>query len=256
MKLTKFDPEKFDKPDEAVPDKPNLFRSFPKDALPRDYYLYDDPVWFSETPESIARDLGFDIERGKLNNLLSFADGEIDFWYFLCLLPPEHRKGPIADEWVNFILGPLAATAKVRGLGFDKRQYLIDVSGIFVWFEAMALGLVPPGKRKALYEAILERYNAEFFSVVSQDIPSEEAAKATFYGILADVVEPIFAEAGANELLDMVTKVLDANPQQAATAKADPKVIGWIMGQVMKASPTKLDPNTVRAAITEKLATI
>jgi Asp-tRNA(Asn)/Glu-tRNA(Gln) amidotransferase B subunit len=51
----------------------------------------------------------------------------------------------------------------------------------------------------------------------------------------------------------MIATVLEANPKQAAEAKNDPKIVGWLMGQILRLSPTKLDPNTVRAAILEQL---
>jgi hypothetical protein len=245
-----FDPEKFEKPDEPhLTMGEGYFLAFPKNNQPRVYYHPEADHWFADSPTGIMTRLSFDIEPGKIKNLISFGEGDIGFWYYLALLPKELRSTPVADEWINFILGPLAATLKVRGLGFSAREEVIFGGGLLVMFEAMALDLVPPGKRKALYEALIERFNLEY----EANCPGESTARAIFYDILCDVLEPIFAEAGAGELTAMIIKVIEANPKQAVDAKTDPKVVGWIMGQVLRMSPTKLDPNTVRAAIIEQL---
>lgn len=255
-----FDPEKFEKPDEPHPTMgEGYFLAFPKNERPRVYYHPVADHWFADSPTGIMSRLGFSIEPGKLKNLVSFGEGEIGLWYFIAALPPELRSTPVADEWINFILGPLAAALKIRGWGFDSRSLLIRPGTLMVMFEAMSLGLVPPGKRKELYEALFEHYAPSSFITqpkavfgYMEEYP-EEDARLAFYNILCDVLEPIFAEAGAGELTAMIIKVIEANPKQAADAKADPKLVGWLMGQVMKASPTKLDPNTVRAAIIEQL---
>jgi hypothetical protein len=241
---------KFDKPDELTPERgDNVYGCFPKGSAIRYYYLTDQTFWGSIPDHKIASDMGFNIDKGKLKNLASFG-GELELWYYLNILPSHLRDGPIADEWINFILGPLAAALKVSGLGFESRERVICVQGLLVMLEAMEIDLIPPGKRKPLYEALISRFNNEFYS---SEIVGEDSARLVFYSILADVVEPIFAEASGDELGAMIDKVLADNPKQAADAKTDPKVVGWIMGQILRSSPTKLDPNTVRAAITAKL---
>lgn len=282
-------PDKFEKPDELVPERgENMWACFPKGEAVRYYYQLPPEwkLWCGDVPQGIVEEMGFKIEPGKLKNLSSLGDGEIGLWYYLAALPSHLRDGPIADEWINFILGPLAAALKVAGWGFEKREQIIATHGLLIMFEAMELDLIPPGKRKPLYEALFARFNAECNALVlgaevsDRYVPGweaspkikgspvpfklyerevvfsptlEEASRTTFYSILADVVESIFAEASGDELGAMVDKALADNPKQAAEAKTDPKVVGWLMGQIMRASPTKLDPNTVRAAITSKL---
>ncbi len=227
-------------------------------------YIPTGDLWLSHSAHDIIADMGFVLERGKINNLVSFGNGSIDLWSYLALMPKEHRAKH-GEEWVNFILGPLAAALKLIKLDFDGRETVLHSGGAFMLLEAMALDLVPSGSRKALYEALLSRFNTEVAShtLVIPEGPyrpethvmmvDEEDARLTFYTILADVLAPIFDEASADDLGDMIVKVLTENPKQATEAKDDPKVVGWIMGQVMRASPTKLDPNTVRAAIIERL---
>ena len=207
--------------------------------------------WVSWSFARIVAHLGYQIDKKKLNNLEDFAgDGNIAVLYYLDLLPREHRA-EYGEEFINFILGPLAAALKVRGADFDLRFRVLEACGVVLLCEAMGLGLVPKGSRKALYEALFANFNKELYS----DTPSEDRAKVLFYAILAEVLEPIFSEASGDELGVMIDKVVEANPKQAAEAKGgDQKLVGWLMGQTMKLSPTKLDPNMVRAAILAKLS--
>jgi aspartyl-tRNA(Asn)/glutamyl-tRNA(Gln) amidotransferase subunit B len=51
----------------------------------------------------------------------------------------------------------------------------------------------------------------------------------------------------------MVADILAANPDKAAQAKAKPAMLGWFVGQVMKASGGKANPQTVNALLKAKL---
>ena len=51
----------------------------------------------------------------------------------------------------------------------------------------------------------------------------------------------------------MVDEVLAANPDKVAEAKSNPKAIGWFVGQVMKASGGKANPQTVNALLKKSL---
>src|SRR5262249_6314246 len=57
--------------------------------------------------------------------------------------------------------------------------------------------------------------------------------------------------------LSAIEKVVDdivtANPDKAAQAQANEKLIGWFVGQVMKASAGKANPQSVNALLKRKL---
>jgi hypothetical protein len=218
--------------------------------------------WFGESPYEIINGMiGLDVEHGKIRNLMSWSgERTLDIFYYLDWLCRGHTPA-VVNEVVNFILGPMAAKMKERELGFEDRNRIIHAAGLKELGTALAAGLIPDGARKDLYAALLSRFNAELHDVLLVLRPSAEidetysardAARVVFYAILCDVLEPIFSQAGGDEIKAMIKAVLDANPAQAAkVAEGDQKVIGWAMGQVMRASPTKLDPATVRAAIIE-----
>ena len=202
--------------------------------------------WFANSPGLVASYMGFDIAPLKLRDLLSLADGDINVWYLLAMLPSEHRE-QWGDEWLNFILGPLAVGIKAAGVGFAQREHVFSASGCHMLLEAMVAGQVTSAVKKDLYEALIARFNNEWWQ--SED-RGEEAARAIFSGILKDVTPP---EIDMGVLHAAIDKVKAENPVQAEKAKDDPKLVGWFMGQVMRAMATKLDPNVVRAAILERL---
>ena len=257
--------------------------------------------WFAQTPYKIMDDLGFEIERMKVKNLAAFGSEDIQKLWELVSLVPEKDRREHGNEFVNFLLGPLAAELKIRNLEFGEYETVFNNFGMMTLVEAMSIGLIPAGSRKELYTKLLEGFNKSHRPLVavpsrnsraiaaanfSDDIifaleasemdqchnylnsetaldildetrdwyeASEASAREVFYQILAEVVEPIFSAASSDDLVIMIKKVLAENPKQALAAKDDPKVVGWIMGAVMRASPTKLDPNTVRAEILKLL---
>ena len=50
-----------------------------------------------------------------------------------------------------------------------------------------------------------------------------------------------------------VAEVVAANPEKAAQALAKPALAGWFVGQVMKATGGKANPQAVQAAVRQKL---
>ncbi len=51
----------------------------------------------------------------------------------------------------------------------------------------------------------------------------------------------------------IVDEVLAANPDKVADAKSKPAAVGWFVGQVMKASGGKANPQAVNALLKQKL---
>ena len=51
----------------------------------------------------------------------------------------------------------------------------------------------------------------------------------------------------------VVDEIVAANPDKAAQAKAKPAMLGWFVGQVMKASGGKANPQAVNALLKAKL---
>ena len=97
--------------------------------------------------------------------------------------------------------------------------------------------------------------------LISGDVISGKIAKDVFQRMIdgegdpADIVEKHglkqVTDTGAIE--SIVDEVIAANPDQAAAVKEKPKSMGWFVGQVMKASGGKANPQAVNKILREKL---
>jgi len=96
--------------------------------------------------------------------------------------------------------------------------------------------------------------------IASGDI-SGKIAKDLFEIVYAEGGDPaaIVAERGMRQVTDTgaieaaVDAVIAANPDQVAKARANPKLAGWFVGQVMKATGGKANPAAVNDLVNRKL---
>jgi len=97
--------------------------------------------------------------------------------------------------------------------------------------------------------------------LITSDVISGKIAKDVFQRMIdgegdpADIVEKHglkqVTDTGAIEAI--IDEVIAANPEQAAAVKEKPKSMGWFVGQVMKASGGKANPQAVNKILREKL---
>ena len=102
---------------------------------------------------------------------------------------------------------------------------------------------------------------AGLIDLISSDVISGKIAKDVFARMIdgegdpADIVETHglkqVTDTGAIEAV--VDEIIAANPEQAAGVKEKPKSMGWFVGQVMKASGGKANPQAVNKILREKL---
>jgi aspartyl-tRNA(Asn)/glutamyl-tRNA(Gln) amidotransferase subunit B len=87
--------------------------------------------------------------------------------------------------------------------------------------------------------------------------------------IAKDLFEIVFTEGGdpnkivetrgmkqvtdTSAIEESVEKVINDNPDQVAKAKINPKLAGWFVGQVMKATGGKANPKSVNEIVSKKL---
>ncbi len=76
--------------------------------------------------------------------------------------------------------------------------------------------------------------------------------------IAKDLFEIVWTEGGDPRAIvekreKLVDDIIAANPDKVADAKTNPKAIGWFVGQVMKASAGKANPQTVNELLRTKL---
>jgi len=104
---------------------------------------------------------------------------------------------------------------------------------------------------------------AELVAIVDEGVVSVSAAKEVLEGVLAGEGSPReVAEArdlvqisDASALEEAVEEVIAANPDAAASLRAgETKVLGFLVGQVMRATGGKADPRAVNASLRAKLS--
>lgn len=97
--------------------------------------------------------------------------------------------------------------------------------------------------------------------LISSDVISGKIAKDVFSRMIdgegdpADIVEKhsLKQVTDTGAIAAVVDEIIAANPEQVAGVKEKPKTIGWFVGQVMKASGGKANPQAVNKILREKL---
>ena len=103
--------------------------------------------------------------------------------------------------------------------------------------------------------------NAAILQMVAQEVISSKVAKDVLTIIWSEGGDPrdIVERRGLKQVSDvgalekLVDEIVANNPDKVADAKANPKAIGWFVGQVMKASGGKANPQTVNALLKKRL---
>jgi len=97
--------------------------------------------------------------------------------------------------------------------------------------------------------------------LMGDGVISGKIAKDLFEIVWAEGGDPraIVEARGMKQVTDtgaiekVVDEVLAANPDKVADVKTNPKALGWFVGQVMKASGGKANPQAVNALLKAKL---
>jgi aspartyl-tRNA(Asn)/glutamyl-tRNA(Gln) amidotransferase subunit B len=97
--------------------------------------------------------------------------------------------------------------------------------------------------------------------LIGANVISGKIAKDVFEILWTDGGDPaeIVEKRGLKQVTDtgaiekVVDQVIAANPDKVADAKTKPAALGWFVGQVMKASGGKANPQTVNAILRQKL---
>jgi aspartyl-tRNA(Asn)/glutamyl-tRNA(Gln) amidotransferase subunit B len=223
----------------------------------------------------------YDPNKGETRSMRSKEEAH-DYRYFPDpdLLPLE-----LEQAWVDEIgkgLPELPDAKKARFVSdFGMTEYDAGVLTAEVanasYFEAVARGR--DGKQAAnwVINELFGRLNKQGLAVEESPVAPDQLgglidlvgsgeisgkiAKDVFEIIWTEGGDPakIVAERGLRQVTDSgeieaaVDEVIAANPDKAAQAKAKPSLAGWFVGQVMKATGGKANPQAVNALVREKL---
>jgi aspartyl-tRNA(Asn)/glutamyl-tRNA(Gln) amidotransferase subunit B len=223
----------------------------------------------------------YDPDRGETRSMRSKEEAH-DYRYFPCpdLLPLE-----IEQAWVDDIaarMPELPDAKKARFMGdygltdYDASVLTaeLDAAG---FFEAVARGR--DGKQAAnwVINELFGRLNKEGLGIDASPVSaaqlggvldlmgsgeiSGKMAKDLFEIIWTDGGDPaeVAAARGMKQVTDTgaieaaVDAVIAENPAQVEKARANPKLAGWFVGQVIKATGGKANPAAVNALVAQKL---
>ena len=224
----------------------------------------------------------YDPDKNETRSMRSKEEAH-DYRYFPCpdLLPLE-----IEQAWVDDIakaLPELPDEKKARFMGdmglsdYDASVLTAEVANAD-FFEKVAAGR--DGKLAAnwVINELFGRLKKDDLSIDQSPVSPEQLGgvielitKGDISGKIAkDLFEIVYTEGGdpaqivedrgMKQVTDTgaieaaVDEVIAANPAQVAKAKENPKLAGWFVGQVMKATGGKANPKAVNELVAKKLA--
>ena len=220
-------------------------------------------------------------DTGEISPLRSKEEAH-DYRYFPCpdLLPLE-----IEQDWVDQIkldLPELPDAKKARFIAdfgmteYDARVLTADVASAN-FFEKTAKGRDGKTAANWIINELFGRLKKDECEIGDSPVSPQQLggiielieSNAISGKIAKDLFEIVYTEGGdphevvetrgMNQVTDeaaieaAVDKIILANPDQVAKARANPKLAGWFVGQVMKAMGGKANPKAVNELVAKKL---
>ncbi len=223
----------------------------------------------------------YDPNKGETRSMRSKEEAH-DYRYFPCpdLLPLE-----IEQAWVDDIAASLPELPDARKArfvtGYGVTEYDADVltaeRDAADFFEAVAQGRDGKTAANWVINELFGRLNKQGLGITDSPVSAAQlgglidliASDAISGKIAKDVFEILWTEGGdpaaivesrgLRQVTDTtaieaaVDAVIAANPAQVEKARANPKLAGWFVGQVMKATGGKANPQAVNAIVSSRL---
>jgi aspartyl-tRNA(Asn)/glutamyl-tRNA(Gln) amidotransferase subunit B len=160
--------------------------------------------------------------------------------------------------------------------GYDAGVLVLEKASAD-YFEAVAKGRDPKTASNWVINELFGRLNKDGKSIETTPVSAEQLGEiidlikdGTISGKIAkDLFEIVYTEGGSPKALvearglkqvtdtgaieKVIDEVMAANPDKVEQAKAKPTLIGWFVGQVMKASGGKANPGAVNDLLKAKL---
>ena len=223
----------------------------------------------------------FDAKKGQTRSMRSKEEAH-DYRYFPDpdLLPLE-----LSDEWIGSIAASLPELPDEKKARFMASYALSPYdAGVLVaeretaeFFEAVARGRDGKIAANWVINELFGRLNKEGLAITVSPVSAQQlgsiidlVADQSISGKTAkDLFELVWAEGGdprmivdkrglrqltdAGAIEKAVSEILAANPDKAEQARSKPALLGWFVGQVLKATGGKANPQTVNSLLREKL---
>jgi len=223
----------------------------------------------------------FDPDKGETRSMRSKEEAH-DYRYFPDpdLLPLELSPSLVADLQASLPELPDEKRARfVRDYGLSEYEASVLVADRSTadYFEAVARGRDAKAAANWVINDLFGRLNKDGKDIASSPVSAAQLgaildliAQGTISGKIAKgVFEIVWNEGGdpraiverrglqqvtdVSAIETLVAEIIAKNPDKVADAKANPKAIGWFVGQAMKASGGKANPQAVNDLIRKKI---
>ncbi|MEM8658975.1 MAG: Asp-tRNA(Asn)/Glu-tRNA(Gln) amidotransferase GatCAB subunit B, partial [Pseudomonadota bacterium] len=223
----------------------------------------------------------YDAVKGETRSMRSKEEAH-DYRYFPC---PDLLPLTIEQTWVDGILADLPELPDEKKARFVTTYGMTEYdAGVLTaetanaqFFEAVAEGRDGKIAANWVINELFGRLNKEGLTVEASPVSAVQLggvidliASGDISGKIAkDLFEILWAEGGdpaeiveargMRQVTDTgaieaaVDKVIADNPAQVEKARANPKLAGWFVGQVMKATGGKANPQAVNQIVRDKL---
>ncbi|MEL6167913.1 MAG: Asp-tRNA(Asn)/Glu-tRNA(Gln) amidotransferase subunit GatB [Pseudomonadota bacterium] len=222
----------------------------------------------------------YDPDKGETRSMRSKEEAH-DYRYFPCpdLLPLEIEQAWIDDIAANLPELPDEKKSRLMDMGltdYDASVLTAEKENAD-YFEIVAAGRDAKLSANWVINELFGRLKAEDHAITESPISASQLGQIvdlisadTISGKIAKDVfeiayttgrnpEEIVETEGMKQVTDTgaieaaVDDVIAANPAQVEKAKANPKLAGWFVGQVMKATGGKANPKAVNEIVATKL---
>jgi len=223
----------------------------------------------------------FDPDKGETRSMRSKEEAH-DYRYFPDpdLLPLELSPSLVADLQASLPELPDAKKTRfVRDCGLSEYEASVLVADrpTADYFEAVAKGREAKAAANWVINDLFGRLNKEskditgspvsaaqlgvILDLIAQGTISSKIAKDVFEIAWSEGGDPraIVERRGLQQVTDvsaieaLVDEIIAKNPEKIADATKNPKAIGWFVGQVMKASGGRANPQTVNDLLKKKI---
>jgi len=222
----------------------------------------------------------YDPDKNETRSMRSKEEAH-DYRYFPCpdLLPLEIEQGWVDDIAENLPELPDAKKARLMELGltdYDASVLTAEKENAD-YFEAVAKGRDAKLSANWVINELFGRLKKEDHAITDSPVSADQLggivdliSKGDISGKIAkDLFEIVYTEGGdpaqiveargMKQVTDTgaieaaVDQIIADNPAQVEKAKVNPKLAGWFVGQVMKATGGKANPKAVNEIVSAKL---
>ncbi|PRY24945.1 aspartyl/glutamyl-tRNA(Asn/Gln) amidotransferase subunit B [Aliiruegeria haliotis] len=224
----------------------------------------------------------FDTAKGETRSMRSKEEAH-DYRYFPCpdLLPLEIEQGwvdkigstlpELPDEKKSRFVSDFGLTeydASVLTADVESADYFEEVAAnrdgklAANWVINELFGRLKKEDHDITESPVSAAQLGGIIDLISKGDISGKIAKELFEIVYTEGGDPaeIVDKRGMKQVTDtsaiekVVDEIIEANPAQVEKAKVNPKLAGWFVGQVMKATGGKANPKAVNEIVAKKLA--